>query len=302
MAGGGWLYLLGVRAGLAAARILPPRILVPAAAHCGRCFGLLSPARATVASNLRLLRGDPVASRSRRADASSSRPVDSGELFAHYGRTWGEFLSLAADPARRRDWRVRVEGRDHLEAAARSGAVCLLSGHCGNWDLGAAVIGEDLPGLMVVAERLTPPALYSWFVRQRERQGVSVVPAAGGGRRLYRHLRRGGHAALLVDRVFGASARPAPFLGGWRTFPSGGIDLARHAGARLLPVFVWRAADGFVVRIHAPLPAVGDPVVAFARVLEAEVRAHPEQWCLLTPALDQGSMPEGPAVAGAAPA
>ncbi len=278
MAGGGATYLLAVRTGLVAARVLPPGAMVRAAASVGRLAGLLSPARATVEANLR------TAGRSH---------ATAGDLFANYGRTWGEFLALAADPPLRRRWSVRCEGLDDLREASRRSAVCLLSGHCGNWDLGAAIAAEFLPNLAVVAERLDPPALFSWFVRQRARQGVRVIPADRGGARLYRHLRRGDHVAMLVDRVFGAASRPAPFLGGTRRFPSAGIDLARRAGAALVPAFVWRESGAFVFRVHPPLPEVGDPVPAFARILEQEVTARPEQWCVLAPARDavEGSGP-----------
>ncbi len=73
---------------------------------------------------------------------------------------------------------------------------------------------------------------------------------------------------------------------GWRTFPSAGMDLARRAGATLLPVFLLRRASGYGIKIYPPLPTEGDPVTAFARVLEQEVSAHPDQWCVLYPVHD----------------
>jgi KDO2-lipid IV(A) lauroyltransferase len=107
---------------------------------------------------------------------------------------------------------------------------------------------------------------------------------------LYKLWMRGGHAGLVADRVFGTGERPGPFLAGMRRFPSAGMDLARRAGAALVPVFLLREGDGYVLRVHPPLPAEEDPVPAFARALEVEVCRHPQQWCLLYPACDAAAM------------
>jgi KDO2-lipid IV(A) lauroyltransferase len=204
-------------------------------------------------------------------------------VFAAYGRYWGEFLALAARPARFDRLTVRVEGEEHLRAAAALGPVCAVTGHLGNWDLAARFVASRLPRFAVVAEELEPPPLFRLFVSARERAGCIVIPAERGGVRLYRHLRGGGHAGIVADRVFGAGSRTVPFLGGTREFPAAGMDLARRAGASIVPVFLLRQGGGYRVHIHPQLPPWEDPVAAFARVLGAEARLFAAQYCLLYP-------------------
>jgi len=215
--------------------------------------------------------------------AAPSGAISPGEVFASYGRYWAELLLLAARPGWLDRQPLRLDGAEHLSAAAARGAVCAVSAHVGNWDLGARWARRFLPGLAVVAERLEPPGLFAFFCRLRGREAGEVLAADRGGAALFRRWRRGEHVAFLADRIFGRSARAAPFLGRPRRFPSAGLDLARRAGATIVPVFLVREAGGYVLRVHPPLPAEEDPVAAFARALEQEVRRSPEQWCLLFP-------------------
>ncbi|MDO5091080.1 MAG: lipid A biosynthesis acyltransferase [Cardiobacteriaceae bacterium] len=74
--------------------------------------------------------------------------------------------------------------------------------------------------------------------------------------------------------------------------PFFGIDVAsvdilpqlhRRTGAQLVPVFMWREADGhYSVRLAAPIAVEGRDSVAimgeFNALLEAEIRAHPGQY------------------------
>jgi hypothetical protein len=66
--------------------------------------------------------------------------------------------------------------------------------------------------------------------------------------------------------------------------PSSGVDLAVRAGATLVPVFLVREEDGYVLRVHPPLAPGEDPLPGFARALERELARHAAQWCFLYPA------------------
>jgi lauroyl/myristoyl acyltransferase len=283
------------RLGLGLAQWLPFRVCAASGAAGGWLAGWVSPRRRLVAANLRSIAAaqeagaQPGISDDRRENSMvrsglrRSRPPHASSVFAAYGRYWGEFLALAARPERLDRLVVRVEGEEHLRAAAAIGPVCAFTGHLGNWDLGARLVARRLPRFAVVAEELQPPALFDLFVRVREGAGCVVIAADRGGGRLYRHLRRGGNAGIVADRVFGAGARTVSFLGGTRDFPAAGMNLARRAGASLLPVFLVRDGSGFRLRIHPALSPREDPVAAFVRVLEAEAWAFAAQWCLLYP-------------------
>lgn len=262
---------------------LPRRWVTEVAGAIGRLAGYLATTRSLAQRNLSAI-----------VAAGGSPKVTVGDLFAAYGRYWGEFFSLASRSeeglAR---WPLTVRGAEHLERAREQGPVCLLSAHYGNWDLALAWLGPQLSGLTVVTEALQPPALFDFFARARRRWAGEVLAADGSGLRLWRRLRAGGHLALIVDRVIAAAdgeetsgARSLPFLGGWRRFPSAGVELARRAGATLLPVFLTRQGAHYELQIHPPLAPGGDPLRDFARLLERTVRRDPSQWCLLYPLYD----------------
>jgi lauroyl/myristoyl acyltransferase len=296
--------LAGLRLALWLARWLPLRTCASCGAAGGWLAGWLSPHHRLVAANLRIIASageedelSRAPGRSREeADAPASgphsRPLVAGRrsvpprpssVFAAYGRYWGEFLALAARPERLDELAVRVEGEENLRAAAARGPVCAFTGHLGNWDMAARLMARRLPCFAVVAEELEPAGLFRFFVKAREEAGCPVIPAERGGLRLYRHLRGGGHVGIVADRVFGAGSRGVPFLGGVREFPAAGMDLARRAGATLVPVFLVREESAYCLRIHPELPPGTDPVGSFARVLESEIRTFAAQYCLLYP-------------------
>lgn len=267
------LYIL-LRLGLLMARVLSFRRFCDVCAWFGRVTALLSPSRAVVAENLRAIEG------------AGGCSVSPGQVYESYGRYWGELLALAARPERIERLRVETRGLEYLIDAKARGPVCAVGGHLGNWDILAHWFSQEIPDVTFLVERLKPARLYKLFTRLRGSLGCSTLAAEGGGRELYRHLREGGNVGMVADRVIGAGWRAAPILGGHRRIPSAGLDLARRAGATLLPIFIRREGIDFIIHIHPPLPENEDPVAAYAHVLESELMAAPEQWCVLYPLHD----------------
>jgi lauroyl/myristoyl acyltransferase len=271
--------LIALRFGLLLARVLPLGACAALAAAAWRLGGLVSPRRAVVAANLAAIA------------AAGGRCAGVSAVFASYGRYWGELLALAARPARCDRLRIRVEGREHLEAASR-GPVCFLGAHLGNWDLLSRWLARRFPGLCALAEELEPPALAALFAGLREAAGQRTIAGPGAGLALYRELRRGRPVGMLIDRALdpasaaGQGLRAAPFFGGPRAFPAAGLELAQRAGATLLPIFLLREPGGYVIKVSPALPAGADPLAGYARALAAAVAAHPEQWCVLYPLHD----------------
>ena len=90
------------------------------------------------------------------------------------------------------------------------------------------------------------------------------------------------------DRVMdGQRGVPVPFMHGHILMPPGLVKLALATGAPILPIFAPRRADGrvciimnepiFVTSEHSRDPL--EPAMRkIATAIEAQVRAHPEQW------------------------
>lgn len=262
------------------ARFLPLRFLAGVNAAIWRLGGRFSPRWRVLARNLAAVR------------AAGGATAGPGDVLAGYGRYWAELVHLAARPSRLAELSLRVEGAEHLDRVAEGRSVCVLSAHLGNWDILSYWLGWRLPGITILVEELRPPALYRLFASIRERSGSRILPADGAGPRLFRRLKRGEHAAIAADRVFGrgteggGGVRALPFLGGARRLPSAGLELAGRAGAALLPMFLLREDYGYVIKVYPDLSEVPDPLAAYAACLEAEILARPEQWCVLYPLHD----------------
>ncbi len=277
-------FYLVLRLGLLLARAFPFRRFSDLCARIGRAVGWLSPARRIVVNNLRTI------------GSAGGRRVVAGDVFASYGRYWGEFMALAARPLRQSKLSLDVQGLEYLIEARSRGPVCALTAHLASWDVLAHWLARELPDFVFVAERVRPERLFRLFCAMRAALGYPVIPARGGGPELSRHLCSGASTLLVVDRTLGARSREAQLLGGRRQLPSSGMDLAREAGAALLPVFLRREGLSFVVQVHPPLTASEDPVAGFARALESELTEAPEQWCVLYPLHDAAGIVE-PALA-----
>ncbi len=277
-------FYLTLRLGLLLARAFPFRRFCNLCAGIGRVVGRLSPARRTVSDNLRAI------------GSAGGRRAEADEVFASYGRYWGEFMALAARPERQSKLCMEVRGLEYLIEAKSRGPVCAITGHLTSWDLLSHWLSRELPDFVFVAERVRPDRLFKLFCRMRSALGYPVIPARGGGPQLSRHLREGGSTLLVADRALGARSRDAQLLGGRRRVPTGGMELAREAGATLLPVFLRREGLSFVVQVHPPLIGSEDPVLGFARALESELTEAPELWCVLYPLHDAAGSVE-PALA-----
>ncbi len=284
------VWYLTLKFGLLLARVMPRRACIFLWGNAFSAGRLFSPGRASVAANLQTVAA---------AGGPSRRP---SEVYTHYGRYWGEWLAALSAPRGRKRPKIRVEGGRHLELAAIRGPVCVLTAHLGAFDLLGHWLSRHLPEFTAVVEEVKPRYMFNLFQKMRHQGGSKTLVAEGQGRRLFRVLREGGSICLLSDRVFGAGSgngkgrRAAPFVGGYRYFPSAGMDLARRAGASLVPIFMLRendshGEDAYVIKIYPPLAVEGDPVSAYARCLEREILARPEQWSVLYPLHDAEGIP-----------
>jgi len=248
---------------------------------------------------------------------------------ASYARYWCDAFRLHTWTAEQLDRRTRVEGAGPLvdALAAGRGAVVFL-GHSGSWDQvgawAAARWGERGAGygpVITAVERLEPREVFEAFLAFRARLGLQAVAVEVGGTgggfpALVRGLRAGAFVPLLADRDLTGSGVDVELLGRASRAAAGPAALALTARAPLFPATVhyeppagrrraWRTWTAVAV-VHPevrPDPALGRreqvPAMtrACARVLEAGVRAHPEDWH----ALQRVFTDAGPADGGGGP-
>lgn len=213
-----------------------------------------------------------------------------------YLRYWLEVFRLPVTPGEEILDRMRCTGEEaafqHL--AARRGVIFALP-HMGNWDhAGAWIVLRGVGTFTTVAERLHPRSLYDKFVAFRESLGMEVLPHTGGTISrfgvLARRLHAGGLVCLLCERDLTGTGVEVEFFGEPARMMGGPAALAVETGAALMPVTLWYSGRYWCARIHPEIavPDAGhvDEQVAVmtqevARVFEAAIAQHPEDWHML---------------------
>jgi KDO2-lipid IV(A) lauroyltransferase len=215
----------------------------------------------------------------------------SRRAFRHMGRTamWTA-ATLHWDVARLRR-RVVVEGAAHLHelaAASRRGEGTVgFTGHFGNWEL-LSRLGTVLAPLTVVGRRLRSPLADRLVQGARLASGARLVYQDAPFIDFVRELRAGRMLAVLIDQDISRLAGCfVPWFGHLAYTPSGPAALAQLTRSAVIPIFLYRRADRWVLhagpRRHFPRTSdkEGDVRAITAWITayeEALVRRAPEQW------------------------
>jgi KDO2-lipid IV(A) lauroyltransferase len=242
----------------------------------------------------------------------------SRQAMRSYARYWLEAFRLPVMPAGRLVGGTRDTGhvRAAFEYLAAGRGVVFALPHMGNYDLAAAwIIARGAGSIATVAERLEPESVYDRFVAFREGLGVEVLPASGGTSSAFgilaQRLRAGKLVCLVCDRDVTGGGMEVEFFGEKARMMGGPAALAVATGAALMPVILWFEGDGWGVHVHEeiPVPAGGDGeqqaaamMQEAARLFEAGIRAHPQDWHMLQRVfladLDPGRLAAAAACAG----
>ncbi len=186
---------------------------------------------------------------------------------------------------------VRIEGREHYEAAKAKGqGVLLLTGHFGSFEVGAAGGAFHLQPdtWCMVVKPFT--AGFDRFVNElRSSAGLVPVHAKGSLRSVLRILRAGDSAVFVVDQNSTRSIGVfVDFFGKQACTMAGLAVIAQRTGAPVVPASQWREPDGtHVLRLHPEIPlepqddrdtTVRHMTQRYTEFIEARIREHPEQW------------------------
>jgi len=180
-------------------------------------------------------------------------------------------------------------GWEYLEGpASRGQGVILVSGHLGNWEIGAAYVAAR--GLKVSAVvRGQSNKLFEEFAnRSRRRLGWNTIWDGEATRGIPRAIRDGHVVPLLADQgVMGLSSIWVPFFGRLARTPQGPAVFALRLGAPCVACVVTRQPDGRYRLFAEPVEVkdTGDRerdveaiVAAYTRQFEAFVRKYPDQY------------------------
>jgi len=179
-----------------------------------------------------------------------------------------------------------------LARARRGGrGFLLVTGHVGNWEMGAVTLRRHDLVPAVVGQRELDPNVQEMRQQLRERVGVESIDIGSSMATAFKvrsAVDRGRAVALLVDRAYPEDRVVVPFFGKATPFLRSPALLARFCGCDILPGFFLRNADGSYFNVWGePLSADTtlspdeDAVRIMSRVaadLEGVVRRYPTQW------------------------
>jgi KDO2-lipid IV(A) lauroyltransferase len=282
------LAALTYRAGAGVATALPAAVSRPLAEGLARLAAPVMGSRRRIAER-NLVRATDGRLEGRALDRAVS------DTFASYGRYWLELLRLPADARGSVEDRFAAAGWEHIANGLAAGTgVILALPHMGGFDFAAVWLAGRGAAPSVVVEAIEPKEVFDWFVEQREKIGMQVVPLGpDAGRAILEALRANRVVCLLCDRDLVGDGMEVEFFGEKTTMPPGPAMLAFRTGAPLLPVGVYFRPNGrHFAQIGPPLPVVRDGRLRddVARVtqdlahrLEDLIRMAPEQWHLMQP-------------------
>jgi KDO2-lipid IV(A) lauroyltransferase len=177
--------------------------------------------------------------------------------------------------------RVRQGGRGFL----------LVTGHVGNWEMGAVTLRAHDLVPAVVGQPELDPNVQEMRQQLRDRLGVESIDigsSMGTAFKVRRSVDAGRAVALLVDRAYPEDEVIVPFFSRPTPFLRSPALLARFCGCPILPGFFLRNGDGSYFNIWGE-PLSADPKLSpdedarrilsrFAADLEDVIRRHPTQW------------------------
>ena len=212
-------------------------------------------------------------------------------VFFEYGRATIDVWRLRSEAFTPRittfeeDARILVSGR-------RSGrGFLLVTGHVGNWEMGAVTLRRHGLTPAVVGQPELDPTVQEMRRDLRNRLGVESIDIGTSMSTAFKvraAVDNGRAVALLVDRAYPEDQVVVPFFGRPTPFLRSPALLARFCDCDVLPGFFLRNPEGSYRNVWGQ-PIAADPALSaeedalriLSRVaadLEAVVRANPTQW------------------------
>jgi len=184
---------------------------------------------------------------------------------------------------------IEVRGREHYEAAKTRGkGLIFLTGHCGNWELGALGFSRKFNApVSVVARRQNNPYLNTMVEKMRLQYQNRVIYKDNALRNMISVIRKEGIVGLLLDQaVFPEEGALISFLGRTAWASKAPVVLARKTGAVVLPIFVHREGEVNIITINPPCVFEGTDtdegmaadVKRYSEYIERSIIAHPTDW------------------------
>ncbi len=219
-------------------------------------------------------------------DAAENRRIIRG-MWDNLGRVVAEYPHLSRICDRLEGGRVEVSGIEIIRNMKEDGKPGIMfGGHLANWEVQAYMARHIGLGLGLIY-RAPNNVWVDRLLRRLRDSPRQFRKGQEGARELYALLRRGGHAAMLIDQKMNDGI-PAPFFGRDAMTAPAIAQFALRLGCVLAPTRIERLRGArFRITVYPPLdmPNVGDRadneralMIRINAIIEDWVRARPEQW------------------------
>ncbi|MDQ2977902.1 MAG: lysophospholipid acyltransferase family protein [Acidobacteriota bacterium] len=212
-------------------------------------------------------------------------------LFFEYGRATIDVWRLRSDAFVPRITTLAHDAEVLARSRRNGRGFLLVTGHVGNWEMGAVTLRAHRLTPAVVGQPELDPNVQEMRLQLRARLGVESIDigsSMGTAFKVRAGVDRGRAVALLVDRAYPEDQVIVPFFGRPTPFLRSPALLARFCGCDVLPGFFLRAKDGSYYNVWGE-PLAADPSLSpeedavrmmtrVASDLEKVIRAHPTQW------------------------
>jgi KDO2-lipid IV(A) lauroyltransferase len=180
---------------------------------------------------------------------------------------------------------VDVESFRRLLPAVGEDNVIFITGHIGNWELGAAMASMLGLDLQVVVYDHPDPRVARLFRERREEKGLKVMSVREAARGIPRALSTSS-VGIVGDRDFTGQGLRATYFGTEVMVPGAYAGLALARKKRIIPGFCMKERDGRYRLILEDPPAIvaeegaspEEIVGACLRIFEKRVEKYPGQW------------------------
>jgi lauroyl/myristoyl acyltransferase len=263
----------------------------------GLAVALLTGTKADIRDNFKTALGVP----DERAEALARAQ------FFEYGRHTIDVWRLRSEAFVPRITSFEEDGRV-LSGVRRGGrGFLLVTGHVGNWEMGAVTLRRHDLVPAVVGQPELDAEVREMRQSLRDRLGVESIDIGSSMATAFRvraAVDAGRAVALLVDRAYPEDRVVVPFFGRSTPFLRSPALLARFCGCPILPGFFLRSADGSYYNVWGD-PLEADPSLTpdedaarilgrIAADLERVVRRVPTQWFNFYRFWDEPSNGTGP--------
>ena len=211
------------------------------------------------------------------------------DVFRYMGRFLAEFVNLPqleGFPQRQIEL-ANIEALE--EALAQKRGVLLVTGHFGNWELGASALSLYGYPLSSYARKQDSPKMERLIASLRAYSRIEYIHQDGPLRELFRHLKRSRIVTMLPDQYHHGRRSYVDFFNLPVSAGSLAVRFAKKSGASVVFVDIIAQPEPFHYRLRFheadPPPLSGNPhwdhlahVQKIMHLLEDAIRQAPEQY------------------------